>query len=388
MRAEAARLLAAGVAGHVFPGAVARISVRTRDGVLEEATARAGRLTQTGAPVRDDSVYDLASLTKPIFATVCLRLLERRALSLDVRAEQFFADVKGTPGGSATLEQLLTHRSGMAAWGGLYLDVPHELGSTAARRWIFTEATRRADEGPKGRAVYSDLGYIVAAELVSRATGKDLAALLAQEVVSPLGLGPLDLFYPPALDSERRREFMRRVAPTERDDWRGRIVQGEVHDENCHALGGVSGHAGMFGTARGVCAFGRAFLDALKGRATAASTAEQPTSSSTSNSSTANAALPWLSQETAAMAVAPRAGGSLRLGWDGKAPSESAAGRRMSAEAFGHLGFTGTSIWCDPRRDLVIVLLTNRVHPSRANEKIKGFRPAFHDTLVALVDSL
>jgi CubicO group peptidase (beta-lactamase class C family) len=312
-------------------------------------------------PVVEDTIYDLASLTKPIFATLCLRLVERGALSLELRAEQLVADVRGTPGGAATLEQLLSHRAGMAAWGGLYLDVPHELGSGAARRWMFTEAARRGDEGRPNRAVYSDLGYIVAAEVVARATGCDLPTHLRREIVEPLGLGALDLCYSSALSPEQLRDLARRVAPTERDEWRGRVVRGEVHDENCAALGGVSGHAGVFGTARGIGALGRAVLDAAMGRADA----------------------PLVSQATLRAALAVREGGSHRLGWDGKSAGESSAGKRMSAQTFGHLGFTGTSIWCDPVADVVITLLSNRVCPSRANEKIKGFRPAFHDAIMA-----
>jgi len=370
VRAEAVRLLAAGVTGHVFPGAVACISFRQKDGTLGQVVARAGLTHPQGRTAQEDTIYDLASLTKPVFATICLRLVERGALSLDARAEQLVADVRGSPGGSATLEQLLTHRSGLAPWGGLYLDVPHDLGSTAARRWIFTEAARRADEGPAGRAVYSDLGYIVAAELVTRATGQSLPAHLSREILEPLGLGPLDLCYPTTLSAEQSRELQRRVAPTERDEWRGRLVRGEVHDENCHALGGVSGHAGLFGTARGMCALGRAVLDATTGRTKGVTTPSAP----------------LLTQATMAAALAPRPGGTHRLGWDGKSEKNSTAGKRLSPQTFGHLGFTGTSIWCDPVLDVVIVLLTNRVCPSRANEKIKGFRPAFHDCLVSAIE--
>ncbi|GAB4198653.1 MAG: serine hydrolase domain-containing protein [Sandaracinaceae bacterium] len=364
-------MLAAGVSGHVFPGATASISYRLEDGGVEQVEASAGLLQPQGKPVHDDTIYDLASLTKPVFATICLRLVERGLLALDARAERLVADVRGTPGGSATLEQLLTHRAGVAAWGGLYLDVPHELGSGAARRWIFSEAARRGDEGPPGRQVYSDLGYIVAAELVVRATGKDLPSLLAQEVVEPLALHPLDLTYPPALSPDQQRELQRRVAPTERDEWRGRLVRGEVHDENCAALGGVGGHAGLFGTARGVGAFGRAVLDSLLDRPT------------TRDGKPGGPTI--LRSDTMRAALAPRPGGTHRLGWDGKSASDSSAGRRMSPETFGHLGFTGTSIWCDPASDVVIVLLSNRICPSRANEKIKGFRPAFHDALMGLL---
>lgn len=363
LSAEAARLIAAGVTGNVFPGATAAISYREASGKLELAIAHGGSTLPGGKPVDDDTPFDLASLTKPIFAAAALRLVARGSLTLEAKPEQFVADARGTQGGGVTLEQLLTHRSGLAAWGGLYLDVPHDPGTSAARRWIFGEACRRTDDAAAGRSVYSDLGYIVAGEMVARASGRDLDELLAVEILAPLGIDDHQLCYAAALPADRLGELQRKAAATERDDWRGRMLRGEVHDENCYAFGGVSGHAGMFGTARGVASFARAYLDASQGR---------------------GSLLPKILVDRA---LAPRPGGTHRLGWDVKSGPESAAGKRASMRTFGHLGFTGTSVWCDPERDLVVVLLTNRVCPSRANEKIKGFRPAFYDGVFALFDA-
>lgn len=353
-----------GVTGNVFPGAVAAICWRTAgNGALELVETCAGVREPGGKPVAEDTPYDLASLTKPVVATCALRLVARGVLALDTRADQLLPDTRGTIGGGATLEALLSHRSGLAAWGGLYLDVPHEPGTPAARRWIITEASRRADEGHPLRTLYSDLGYMLVGEMVARAAGADLDDVVRAEVVAPLGLKEADLFYASALSPERRAEVLKKVAATEKDEWRGRLVRGEVHDENCFALGGVSGHAGLFGVARAVATLGRAFLDAKLARAST-----------------------FLRPDLVQQALAPRPGGTYRLGWDGKSSPESAAGKRTSAQTFGHLGFTGTSVFCDPEHDLVIVLLSNRVCPSRANEKIKGFRPAFHDGIVALFD--
>lgn len=370
VRAEAKRLLAAGVTGTVFPGATACLSWRPRDpkggepkGDVEWAEASAGTTGGPGArPVADDTPFDVASLTKPLVAAIALRLVSRGVITLETRADALMPDARGTPGGAATLEQLLTHRSGLAPWGGLYLDVPHDPGTNAARRWIIAEACRRPDEGPPGRSVYSDLGYMLAGEMLARAAGRDLDELLKQEIVRPLGIAEDQLMYAGALSPDKRAELARRCAATERDDWRGVMVRGEVHDENCAALGGVAGHAGVFASARAMATFGRAYLDSRAGKST------------------------FLAQELIERALAPRPGGTHRLGWDAKSAENSAAGKRMSVETFGHLGFTGTSIYCDPQRDLVVVLLTNRVCPSRANEKIKGFRPAFHDGVVAVID--
>jgi CubicO group peptidase (beta-lactamase class C family) len=363
LAAESERLIASGVAGNVFPGAVSAISFREPNGKLACVVACGGHVLPGGKAVDADTPFDLASLTKPVFAACALRAIARGGISFELRAEQVIADARGTPGGTATLEQLLTHRSGLAAWGGLYLDVPHDPGTNAARRWIFGEACRRTDDAAQGKSVYSDLGYIVAGEAVARATGRDLDELLASEVLTPLGIDDHHLCYAAALPADRLGELSRKAAATERDEWRGRLLRGEVHDENCFALGGISGHAGMFGTARGVASFARAYLDASQGRG------------------------PLLPKAITDRALAARPGGSHRLGWDGKTGPESAAGRRASKSTFGHLGFTGTSVWCDPERDLVVVLLTNRVCPSRANEKIKGFRPAFYDGVFAAFDA-
>jgi CubicO group peptidase (beta-lactamase class C family) len=359
VEAEASRLMDAGVAGQAFPGGVACVSWREGD-ELEYIDVASGRLRAGEPEVRAGTPYDLASITKPIVAMTALRLVAGgKPGLLETRTDTVVSDVRGGAGGIATLEALLTHRAGLAAWGGLYLDVPHDAGSAAARRWILSEASRRPAEGDVHGAIYSDLGYLIAGEVIARIAGDKLDKVVARAVTDPLGIGR-DLYYPASLPPDRRAQVVREAAPTEYCEWRGRLIRGEVHDENCAAFGGVAGNAGLFGTARGVAVFGRACLDSLLGRSD------------------------FLSPQLMERALAPHAdGGTLRLGWDTKSPKDSSAGRRMSDRAFGHLGFTGTSIWCDPERDVVIVLLTNRVHPSRANERIKGFRPGFHDGIVA-----
>jgi CubicO group peptidase (beta-lactamase class C family) len=346
----------AGVAGQAFPGGVACVSWREGDDTVYVEVA-SGRVRAGEAEVKVRTPYDLASITKPVVAMTALRMVEKGTLSLDTRTDSVVTDVRGGVGGAATLEALLRHEAGLAAWGGLYLDVPHDTGTPAARRWILSEASRRPVEGETARTVYSDLGYLIAGEVIARSAGDKLDKVVAREVTEPLGISG-DLFYPAALQPDKRAQVVREAAPTEWCEWRGRLIRGEVHDENCAAFGGVAGNAGLFGTARGVAVFGRAVLDSFLGRSD------------------------FLTRETMQAALAPREGTTLRLGWDGKS-EESSAGRYLSAESFGHLGFTGTSVWCDPARDLVVVLLTNRVHPSRANERIKGFRPGFHDGVVA-----
>lgn len=318
------------------------------------AKAAAGKLKRDAAAVTPDTLYDLASLTKPFVAMTALRLAASGRLNLSARLDSIIGDARGGASGAATLEQLFSHRSGLAPWGGLYLDVPHEPGGGPARRWVLSEAARRSEGQPGEAMVYSDLGYMLAGAAMARIVGRPLDVLVREQITEPLGIAD-KVFFAGGAPSDVRAQLSRLAAPTERCDWRGRIVQGEVHDENCYALGGVSGHAGLFGIAEAVATFGRAVLDSLKGRRD------------------------FLNAEMLGHALAPQPGGSYVMGWDLKQAEGSSAGRRMGPHTFGHLGFTGTSLWCDPDADVVIVLLTNRVHPSRANEKIRAFRPAFHD---------
>ncbi len=176
----------------------------------------------------------------------------------------------------------------------------------------------------------------------------------ATAVLENLTSAPL-LFNPPA-------SLRSQVAPTELDPWRGRLLIGEVDDENCWALGGAAGHAGLFGTAQAVGDFARAMLASLQGV-------------------DAGVAAPSTVRTFVARAAVP---GSRALGWDTMLPTSS-CGTKMSAAAFGHTGFTGTSLWIDPRADVYVVFLTNRVHPTRENVAIQRIRPALHD---AIMDAL
>ena len=354
---EMNRLLAAGVAGYVFPGAVACFAFREEDR-WDYTTSAQGLLGRGLTRVRVDSPYDLASLTKSFVATTALRMVEADAIDLDLRVSDGLNELRSLAV-DPTLEALLSHRSGLAAWGGLYLDVPHEPGTGAAQRWIIGEAARRRGNAGPGKCEYSDLGYMLAGEMIGRYDRNGLADAVRTRVTEPIGIAD-QVFYGAALTPEQRAKLALDAPPTERCEWRGRLVRGRVHDENCFALGGVGGHAGMFGTAHGVARFATTLLDVLAGRSD------------------------FLARETLELALKPRGeDGSYRMGFDVKSGEHASAGRRLGPRTFGHLGFTGTSYWCDPDAEVAVVLLTNRVHPSRANVKIKGFRPAFHDGLMA-----
>jgi CubicO group peptidase (beta-lactamase class C family) len=323
-----------------------------------------GRPTRGPGPsLAPDTPFDLASLTKPVVATTLARLARAGRIHLGEPLGALLVEAQDTPSAAVPLELLLAHRGGLEPHLALYEGVLS--GKPLDRRRALTRAchARRGDcvgPPPSGgfAPLYSDLGYLLAGEAVSRALGKPLDALIAEEVAVPLGL---------ELGSARqwlaRRDgFTARVAPTEVVAARGGVVRGVVHDENAWAFAGhgSAGHAGMFATAEAVVRFGCALLDALRGTST------------------------WLDRDSVEVLVRERPGGSLRAGFDGVAPAGSAAGSRMGPRAFGHLGFTGTSLWCDPDLGLVTVILTNRVHPTRDHVAIRAARPALQDALVAL----
>ena len=341
----------------MFPGASASCAF-WHDESWTYVDAVAGARAEGGEPVTSNTVYDLASLTKPWVATAALRLHQAGLFDLGARIDALIPESTGLPVGTQTWEAALSHRSGLEAWAPFYEALPEPPGTPEARAWILRELLSLWDSRTVGTSVYSDLGYIISGVAMTRASGQRLDEIVAERVAVPLGLDGGVFFAASRAD----RSWKARCAPTGWSPWRERILLGEVHDDNCAAFGGVAGHAGMFGTARSLARFGTASVAGLHGRRGASDEALME------------------------HATAARSGGSHRLGWDGKADEGSSAGSRMSADAFGHLGFTGTSIWCDPQRQLVIVLLTNRVAISDDNAAIRAFRPVFHDALVGAFD--
>lgn len=355
-------LLEEGVRDGVFPGAVAAIG---RLGALhpDRVLACAGVLAPGEREVVLDTPYDLASLTKSFVALTALRLAQRGELDLSAPIGDVLAEIADTPGGQSTLAQLLSHRAGLAAWGPLYASLPGAPGSAEARQYMLREAATRLDESyGRSKSVYSDFGYLLAGETIARAARLRLDALVRREVTAPLGIHA-HVRYAASLSPDSRRELAARAAPTEHCPQRDRLLRGEVHDENCWAYGGITGHAGLFGDAKSVLTFGLALLSALEG-------------------------LPaFVDQGILRWALTPRGPGYL-VGFDSKSAEGSSAGALFSSRAFGHLGFTGTSVWCDPPRRLCAVLLTNRVHPTRENIQIRTFRPRFHDLVATLASRL
>lgn len=344
-------VLEQGVRDGVMPGAVAVVGYR---GEIVLATAVGRVAYEPDAPaVRLDTLYDLASLTK-VVATTTLAMLEveRGRLDLEASIATYLPELRGGDKAAVRVADLLAHSGGLLWWTDLYRRVGGLPVAEAKRRALAEVLALPLESVPGTATVYSDLGILLLGEILERLAGLPIDTLASQRIFEPLGM--TETRYRPGA------ELRTRIAPTEHDPWRGRVVHGEVHDENAAALGGVAPHAGLFSTAGDLAVFAQMLLDGGTYGKTR-----------------------LLRGDTIARFArrAERAPGSSRgLGWD--TPSEqSSAGRYLSASSFGHTGFTGTSLWIDPERELFAVLLTNRVHPTRDNRKILELRPRFHDAV-------
>ena len=342
--ASVAGLLDDAVGRRIFPCATIEVGCRSRS-LWHYA---AGRLSydDQAAPATIETVFDLASLTKVVATTtVVMGLVDAGAIRLEDRIGRWLPDWRGSDRATVTIVDLLEHAGGLTAHLPFYRD--HQ----GRAEFQHTICTLPLEYRPRAQSIYSDLGFMLLAFLAADAAGGDSVAEQFDKLANSLELGDLR-YRPPAA-------WRPRTAPTELDRWRGRLLRGEVHDENGWALGGVAGHAGLFGTAPAVGRFAQALLDTLHGAPRLANPA-------TLARFLRHSDVP---------------GSSRALGWDTMLVTSS-CGHRLSPDAFGHTGFTGTSLWIDPSQDLYVALLTNRVHPTRTNEGILAVRPAVHDAVV------
>jgi len=292
------------------------------------------------APCTPSSVFDLASLTKLATTALCLALVRERVIALDMPLRELVPDFRGPGKDRVTLAHVLTHTGGLRWWKPFY----EEAKSADEAVWL---AAQEPLAHEIGAFTYSDLGYIMLTQGLATAGGAPFAELIRERVVGPVdattcSFGPR----PPA-----------ECAATEVDaTWRRRRLRGEVHDENSYAMGGVAGHAGLFGTAADVAALARVFRDGAV-----------------------------IGNELAALARREHARGeNVRrgLGIALRAPEGPMCGRWSGADAWGHSGFTGTTVWVDPAIDLTVVLLTNRVYFGRDNaDELYRFRIAVHEAV-------
>jgi CubicO group peptidase (beta-lactamase class C family) len=367
-------LLREAIAAEVMPGCSALV---WRDGELRHAGAHGwlARHVMAGQrePVSLATRYDLASLTKVLATTTLLaQAVGLGQLALEGRLPESLA--LGREKYRPTLRDLLEHASGLAAHREFFHE-PWSLGIGARDELIAAVRDVPLAAAPRSQAIYSDLGFLLLGAWLEQLAGERLDALFLSRIARPLGLeGALGFAGLEPLPAEQ-------VAATEvydatlhagaRPHWYAireragqRVACGLVHDDNCLVMGGVAGHAGLFGTAMGVLGVARAWLERR---------------------------LPLLDPDTSAAVVdeftTPSSvpGSTRRRGFDGPSPDGSGAtGHALSSQAYGHLGFTGTSVWIDPPTRAIYVLLSNRVHPTRADDRIRALRRDFHRLAVEL----
>ena len=405
---RAERVLQRHVSMQTTPGAVG-IAV-CRKGVVARWAVGRHTYQADAAPVQVHTLYDLASVTKVVATTtLCMLFADEGRLDLAAPVQSYLPDFVGKNKDRVTVRHLLAHCSGMPAHVHLYKrergEVRGKRGEARGERqegrgefshkrhkrraiWVGAmppcspeeargkrqeERERQEGKGERGLwaarqreamvdaacrlplvyepgtgTAYSDMGFLVLGKVLETVGEGRLDVLAKQRVFEPLAMR--DTLYCPPPD------LLHRISPTERGTHlRDGLVHGEVHDENAAAMGGIASHAGLFSTAGDLAKFLRAWLGA--------------------------GIFPerGIRQFTTRANIAPQS--TWALGWDTVSPGISSSGRHFSARAFGSLGFTGTSVWADPIRDLGVVLLTNRVHPTRENAQIKHLRPEFHDAI-------
>ena len=301
-----------------------------------------------GTPI--ETPFDLASLTKVVATTtIVMDLVRTGALHLEDRVSEFFAEWRGADRETVSVRDLLEHAGGLSA---RLLDAPPD----GRREFEHDICAMPLEYAPRTGSVYSDLGFLLLGFLAADRGGSSLSEQFQRIMI---WLEPEVLRFDLPADL---RQLAAPTRPMDDDRRRGRVLIGEVHDEYAALLGGVAGHAGLFGTASGVGAFARTIVRAARGNERGL---PHPLSPSLVREFTTKTAV---------------AGSSRALGWDTMLPTSS-CGTRMSAAAFGHVGFTGTSLWIDPTRDRYFVLLTNRVFGGGTLDQMRTVRRAFHDAL-------
>ncbi|MFO7987701.1 MAG: serine hydrolase [Desulfatiglandaceae bacterium] len=346
-----------GVSNGVYPGAVLLVAHRGIPVFFEAVGHRT--LTPRPQPMRKDTVFDLASLTKPLATTLAImKLVDSGKMVLDQPLQTLLPGAVPEDKAGIFLRAILGHCAGFAPWRPFYLNTT-PASVMEKKGWVRKQLLHTPLLHPPLTAtVYSDLGFMVLEWVIETQTGTTLSDFLHEHYFDPLSLK--DMVF---CRTDRPSPFeTTRSAATEDCPWRNAVMQGVVHDENAYFVGGYSGHAGLFGTAEAVYAlvnllrqhYGEGPHDFLAPRTVRT----------------------FFSRHNLV------SGSTWALGWDTPSQAGSSSGQHFSSQTVGHLGFTGTSIWMDLVRDVMVIFLTNRIHPTRKNQKIRHFRPALHDRVM------
>ncbi len=353
-----------------FPGAVLLVG-QGGEIVFHEAVGCRSIIPQI-SPMSKDTVFDVASLTKVIVTTtLVMKLFESGLLDIESRLSRILQTFATHGKEQMTVRHLLSHTSGYPATVPFYKEISRIdrgerqgiMFSRGAVEFVYNEIFRFKLENVPGKvAKYSDLGFILLQNVLEVLTaGKPLEKQAQDQIFQPLKLastGFIDLSKVKRRGIEPVHEM---IAPTALCPWRDKIIHGEVHDDNAWAMGGIAGHAGLFSTAEDIHRFAHQMIESYKGRG------------SLFSKETVHKF--WTVDGTVKES-------SWGLGWDTPSKDNSSSGTYFSPRAVGHLGFTGCSLWIDPEREVDVILLSNRIHPSPENNAIKEFRPAIHNLVM------
>jgi len=376
--ARADRAIDKAIARAEIPGAVLLARMHRDGEVLEHEVVRGlACVRPERIPVTRETVFDLASLTKPVATTTALMLLvSEGAVQLDDPVAKVLPEFEECEKQEVTLRQLLTHSSGLRPWRGYHEPLLAKerktgeswLATPQGREWILDRVIRSTlVHEPGEAAIYGDLDFIVLGAVVEALARQPLGDFCRERIFGPLGMadtrflpvsseGPVQEASGEKIDSSLRR----RIAATEDCPWRRRVIWGEVHDPNAWAMGGVAGHAGLFSTAGDLMRFGQTLLDVWHGR---------------------SEALPRATLRIFAERQGLQSDSDWALGWDTPTQGASSSGQHFSAQSIGHLGFTGTSLWVDFEQEAIVVLLTNRIHLVAKRSRFE-LRPIVHDHVI------
>jgi CubicO group peptidase (beta-lactamase class C family) len=366
------RAMDAAVGRRVFPGAVLLVREGTR--VFYHRAFGHRSIEPAVTPMEENTIFDLSSLTKPLATSIAIMMMIKDGkIDLGDRVTRFFHNFGVWGKTHITFRHLLAHCSGLPAWRPYYKEIlEHEsksgrinfVGSHGAKQFVYQQIHRERLEAPVGtRAIYSDLGFMMLGAVIEAVSGMTLDRYCHTRIYRPLRLRSTAFVDLSQLRARHLEPVTEMIAPTERCPWRRRILCGEVHDDNAHAMGGVSGHAGLFSSAKEIdailCHLRDCYFDRGKPQLVPPKLIRQF----------------WTREGSVADST-------WCLGWDTPSPSSSSSGSGFPPTSVGHLGFTGTSIWVDLEHERHVILLSNRVHPTRANDDIRTFRPEIHDLIV------
>jgi CubicO group peptidase (beta-lactamase class C family) len=345
------------VAEGIFPGGVLHVSKKAKNH-FHQAYGVADTISKR--PVTPKTVFDLASLTKPLATTLSImKLVEQKKLELDQSLSMLLTGFAGNEKGEITVRHLLSHTSGLTDYRPYYeklREIPQSERKTTIREFLKGEMLLHP---VGGKTLYSDIGFMILCWIVEEISKRRLNDFASDEIYTPAGLK--DLFFID-LESPAKKGYLfnKEFAATEKCPWRRKVLIGEVHDDNAFVVGGIDGHAGLFGTAAEVGRLLQLLQSLYHGYSTKS----------------------VLLSETVRQFLSRQGDMGRALGFDIPDPGKSSCGHYFSENTVGHLGFTGTSFWMDLEKEINVILLTNRVHPSRDNDRIRAFRPLIHDAIM------